>query len=158
MPTNFPTGLDSYVNPTINTKLNEPGFLHHEQHGNINDAVEQIQQKIGINVSSIKTSLDFSRYLYLLTETQHYNGTYKEIVGNPFPTNIIWYVNSGKAIKLVEKQYTYGPETKKFITQIVYLLYDGTVGNNILRTITDSITLSNGGNGPFEESRSRVIA
>jgi hypothetical protein len=27
-----------------------------------------------------------------------------------------------------------------------------------VRTITDSISLSNGGNGPFEESRARIIS
>ena len=154
----FPNGLDSLNNPTGVTKLNDPDYLHHQQHSDVNDAVESLEQKVGIDLSSIKTTLDFARYLYFLTETQHANGTYKEIVGNPFPTNVIWYTNSGKTIKLVEKQYTYGPGTKKFVTQVVYLLFDGSVANTVVRTITDSISLSNGGNGPFEESRARIIS
>jgi hypothetical protein len=154
MSTNFPSSLDNLNNPSGTTKLNDPDYLHHEQHSNANDSIEALEQKVGIDVSSINTTLDFARYLYFLTETQHSNGTYKEIVGNPFPTSVTWYTNSFKTTKLVDKLYTYGPGSKKFVTQVQYRLYSSGI---IVRTITDSITLSNSGTGPFEENRTRTI-
>jgi hypothetical protein len=57
-------------------------------------------------------------------------------------------------IVLVEKEYVYGPGTKKFVTQVIYRLYSG---GSVVRTITDAITLNNSGNGPFEQSRTRTI-
>jgi len=57
MPTNFPTSLDALTNPLTTDKLNNPS--HAGQHANINDAVEAIQAKVGINSSAVTTSLDY---------------------------------------------------------------------------------------------------
>ena len=57
MATNFPTSLDSLTNPISTDKLNNPS--HSAQHTNINDAVEAIQAKVGVNGSAVTTTLDY---------------------------------------------------------------------------------------------------
>jgi len=46
MPTNFPTGVDNFTNPTANDSLNLPS--HSTQHANANDAIEAIEAKLGV--------------------------------------------------------------------------------------------------------------
>jgi hypothetical protein len=41
MPTNFPTGVDNFTNPTANDSLNLPS--HSTQHANANDAIEAVE-------------------------------------------------------------------------------------------------------------------
>jgi hypothetical protein len=41
MPTNFPTSVDNFTNPTANDSLNLPS--HSTQHANANDAIEAIE-------------------------------------------------------------------------------------------------------------------
>lgn len=48
--TNFPSSLDSFVNPTTNDFLNSPN--HVSQHSDINDAVEALEAKLGITAST----------------------------------------------------------------------------------------------------------
>lgn len=156
MPTNFPGGLDSLPNPSDATNLDEPGYLHADQHANANDAIEALEGKLGIDFSSTTTSIDYISRLFLLTATQHPNGAYAEcerISGQVFPYKITWYTNSGKSIKLVEKEFTYG-SSLPVPTTITMRLYNGTVANTVLRTITDTITYSR----VFEVSRTRVVA
>jgi hypothetical protein len=59
MATDFPTGLDAFTNPTALDNLNTAGVVHHEQHANINDAVEALQAKVGIDGSAVTSSLDY---------------------------------------------------------------------------------------------------
>ena len=47
---NYPTSLDSFVNPTTNDFLNSPN--HVSQHSDINDAVEALEAKLGIGAST----------------------------------------------------------------------------------------------------------
>lgn len=49
MPTNYPNQLDVLINPTSTDTLNSNTVPHHEQHANINDAVEAIQTILGLN-------------------------------------------------------------------------------------------------------------
>lgn len=44
MPTNFPTSVDNFTNPTANDSLNLPS--HSTQHANANDAIEAIENAI----------------------------------------------------------------------------------------------------------------
>lgn len=155
MPTNFPTALDDFINPNPTDKLNSVTVPHAQQHQNNNDAIEAIEAKVGINFSTVQSTVDYGLKLLFATQTEYPSGSVRDItpIGDPFPTNVVWYQDAGKTIKLVDKTYTYGPGTKKFITSIVYRIFDGTVSNTILRTITDTITLS----GPFETTRTRVV-
>lgn len=59
MATTFPTALDSFQNPTSTTPTNSSSLGHAAQHININDAVEALQAKVGINSSDDVNSLDY---------------------------------------------------------------------------------------------------
>lgn len=47
---NYPTSLDSLVNPTTNDFLNSPN--HVQQHSDVNDIVEALEAKLGIGAST----------------------------------------------------------------------------------------------------------
>ena len=57
MATNFPASLDSLTNPTSSDSLNSPS--HSAQHANVNDAVEALQVKVGIDSSADTSSLEY---------------------------------------------------------------------------------------------------
>ena len=57
MATSFPSGLDALTNPTSSDGLNSPD--HAGQHANVNDAVEALEAKVGVNGSAVTTSLDY---------------------------------------------------------------------------------------------------
>ena len=57
MATNFPTSLDALTNPTGSSSLTSPD--HAGQHADINDAVEALEAKVGINSSAVTSSLDY---------------------------------------------------------------------------------------------------
>ena len=59
MATNFPTSLDSLTNPTASDKLNSVTVPHASQHADINDAVEALEAKVGVDGSSVVTSHDY---------------------------------------------------------------------------------------------------
>lgn len=76
MATNFPTSLDILTNPTTSDTLASAD--HVWMHGNIYDAIEAIETKIGITGSSDVNSLD-----------------YKSIQANPLTTKWDIFVRSG---------------------------------------------------------------
>lgn len=155
MATNFPGGLDTLPNPSAATVLDQPGLKHVDQHANANDAIEAMQAKIGIDLSTTANTIDHIVRLFLLTSTEHPSGFYAEcekVPGKVFPLRVTWYTNSGKTIKLVEKEFAYGVAVH-IPTTITMRLYNGTVANTVLRTITDTITYST----VFEVSRARVV-
>ena len=49
MTTNYPNQLDILINPTATDKLNSNTVPHHQQHANLNDAVEAVQTVLGLN-------------------------------------------------------------------------------------------------------------
>ena len=57
MATNFPSSLDAFTNPTATDTLDSPP--HDQQHANINDAVEALEAKVGVNSSAVTSSLDY---------------------------------------------------------------------------------------------------
>ena len=57
MATNFPTSLDSLTNPAAGDSLSSPS--HAAQHSNVNDAVEALQAKVGVDGSAVTGSLDY---------------------------------------------------------------------------------------------------
>lgn len=57
MATNFPTSLDALTNPTATDSLTAPS--HAGQHADANDAIEALQAKVGVNNSTVATSLDY---------------------------------------------------------------------------------------------------
>lgn len=57
MATNFPSNLDNFTNPTSSDTLDSPD--HATQHADVNDAVEALQEKVGVDSSAVTTSLDY---------------------------------------------------------------------------------------------------
>ena len=57
MATSFPSGLDALTNPTSSDGLNSPD--HAGQHADVNDAVEALQAKVGVDGSAVTSSLDY---------------------------------------------------------------------------------------------------
>ncbi len=59
MTTLFPGGLDDFTNPTSGTQLSATGIKHHQQHTDLNDAVEALERYVGANgsVSGVYYSL-----------------------------------------------------------------------------------------------------
>ncbi len=57
MATSFPQSLDALTNPTANDSLTSPS--HADQHADANDAIEALEAKVGVNGSSVATSLDY---------------------------------------------------------------------------------------------------
>ena len=57
MATSFPAGLDSLTNPSSGDSLSSPS--HSAQHANVNDAVEALQAKVGVDGSAVTSSLDY---------------------------------------------------------------------------------------------------
>lgn len=59
MATNFPVSLDALTNPSGSDTLGTTAVLHSTQHANLNDAVEALQAKVGVDSSAVTTSHDY---------------------------------------------------------------------------------------------------
>ena len=57
MAVNYPETLDSFINPASNSSVANPS--HAEQHADANDAIEALQHKVGVDNSTVTTSLDY---------------------------------------------------------------------------------------------------
>ena len=57
MATGFPSSLDALTNPLSTDALTSPS--HADQHANVNDAVEALQTKVGVDSSAVVASLDY---------------------------------------------------------------------------------------------------
>jgi len=79
------------------------------------------------------------------------SGVYREITGQPFPTNMTWWTSAAKTTKILELNVTRNPEQNPTVEQ--WIMYDAD-GTTVLKTITDAITYS----GAYETSRTRTIA
>jgi hypothetical protein len=59
MPITFPTTLDTLTDPTASDKLNSVTVPHATQHADLNNIVEALEAKVGVNDSAVTTSLDY---------------------------------------------------------------------------------------------------
>lgn len=57
MATTFPTTLDDFTNPQASDKTDSPS--HAGQHADLNDAVEALEAKVGVDSSAVATSHDY---------------------------------------------------------------------------------------------------
>jgi butyrate kinase len=57
MATSFPSGLDSFTNPTAVDTLDSPP--HDTQHTDANDAIEALEAKVGVDGSAVTTSHEY---------------------------------------------------------------------------------------------------
>ncbi len=82
------------------------------------------------------------------------SGAHKEIIGQPFPTQIIWWESVSKSKKIVEKIITRSGGSASLVTPspITWNLYDDD-GATVLATVTDVIEYD----GVFPSSRTRTL-
>lgn len=73
MATNFPSSLDTLTNPNGTDTLSNPS--HAQQHTNLNDAVEAVQTKIGIDGSNDSNSIQYKVAAIQTTLTNIENST-----------------------------------------------------------------------------------
>ena len=59
MATSFPGSLDSFVNPSGSDALDSVSVPHATQHADLNDAVEALEAKVGVNGSAVTSSHDY---------------------------------------------------------------------------------------------------
>jgi len=59
MAINYPTSLDTFTNPTSSDAMNSVTVPHATQHSDLNDAVEALEAKVGIDGSAVATSLEY---------------------------------------------------------------------------------------------------
>lgn len=59
MTANFPTSLDTLTDPTASDKLNSGSVPHASQHADLNNIVEALEAKVGVNSSAVATSHDY---------------------------------------------------------------------------------------------------
>jgi hypothetical protein len=78
---------------------------------------------------------------------------YREInpLGDPFPTEIIWYTDATKAVKILKKTLTRNGIQQ--VTQVVWEVYAAD-GITVEQTVTDVITYMN---NIFEDTRTRTV-
>lgn len=55
----FPTTLDTLTDPTASDKLNSVTVPHATQHADLNNIVEALEAKVGVDSSTVTTSLDY---------------------------------------------------------------------------------------------------
>lgn len=73
MTTNFPTSLDTFINPASTDS--QATVSHASQHDNINDAVAALEAKVGINSSAVTSSIDYKINNSLVTSLSSPNST-----------------------------------------------------------------------------------
>jgi hypothetical protein len=60
MSTNYPTGIDTFINPSASNHLDgPPGTTHADQHTNINDSMFALQTRVGVSASTVPNTIDF---------------------------------------------------------------------------------------------------
>lgn len=101
MATSFPSGLDALTNPTSSDGLNSPD--HAGQHADVNDAIEALEAKVGVDGSAVTSSLDYK--IAALTTSSGFVpiGAVTMYSGSTAPTN--WAVCDGAELAIA----TYGP-------------------------------------------------
>ena len=55
----YPTGLDNFTNPSATDNLGSSTVPHATQHSNLNDAVEALEAKVGVDNSAEPTSIEY---------------------------------------------------------------------------------------------------
>lgn len=120
--------------------------------GRDNTGVFDLRSGTGLTESAHRTLRQLIHFIDNGPAEGFASGAYRETLpsASPFPTSVIWYTDSGKTDKIVEKAITY---TGVVPTSIQWKMYD-TDGATVLATITDAISYS----GVFETSRTRTIA
>jgi hypothetical protein len=102
MATNYPNSLDVLINPTVNDTLNSVTVPHHEQHANLNDAMEAVQTVLGLNpAGSFLTIKD------RISASESLTGMNDVTISSVAAGNVLRY-NGSKWVNYVETNLTDG--------------------------------------------------
>lgn len=91
MATSFPNSLDTLSNPANKNLLNQTDLGHASQHSNINDAIEAIQARVGIEGSANVNSLEYR--LNAIEESTGANTVVQDTSSNWYTENPILTVS-----------------------------------------------------------------
>lgn len=101
MATNYPSQLDVLINPTATDALNSVTVPHHQQHTNLNDAVEALQTVIGINPAGSHLTVK-DRIIALESNISSLNGLGDVTISNVGLKDVLIYNGSQWVNKSVE--------------------------------------------------------
>jgi hypothetical protein len=139
MATTFPIAIDDFTNPT-DVPLGTPvgGRTHSQQHGDLNDAVEAIQTRVGVSGSAVPATIDFE--LHNTASGHDHDGINSKAVVIGPPTSGSSYVSGA---------FAFTPDTSvgTAVDQINQFLQAG-ISGGLLETDRKLILLAD--DGPFE--------
>jgi hypothetical protein len=101
MATNYPAQLDILINPTATDALNSVTVPHHQQHTNLNDAVEAIQTVIGLNPAGSHLTVK-DRIIAVESNITSLNGIGDVTISNVGTKDVLIYNGSQWVNKSVE--------------------------------------------------------
>jgi hypothetical protein len=162
MATNFPTSVDSLVNPVSNDSLNSPS--HSAQHANANDAIEAIE-------GYLLTGLGKSGFVHLQTSsvTSAATITFANVYSASFPSYLITLsgLNSVANGQIAYRNAISGtPSSSSDWNGIEVYSNNATAPSNYAGGLSDRVHASDGGTGsttgliyvfyPFQERQTRL--
>lgn len=59
MPSNYPSNLDNFTNPTPANNLNDVAVLHSDEHSNANDAITALEKWVGVSGSTNPATIEY---------------------------------------------------------------------------------------------------
>lgn len=101
MATNYPNQLDVLINPTATDKLNSNTVPHHQQHANLNDAVEAVQTVLGLNPAGSHLTVK-DRIISVESNISSINGLGDVTISNVGTKDVLIYDGSQWINKSVE--------------------------------------------------------
>lgn len=101
MATNYPNQLDVLINPTATDTLNSNTVPHHQQHANLNDAVEAVQTVLGVNPAGSHLTVK-DRIISLEDNISSLNGLGDVTISNIATKDVLIYNGSQWVNKSVE--------------------------------------------------------
>jgi len=146
-------GTIYFMHPSGASKIGiDPTGITGVTSNNLQDAIKELSQNAtGVTPSQHEILRQLIHFIDNGPAEGFASGAYRETLpsASPFPTSIIWWEDSSKINKIVEKTITYN--SNKTPNIIEWKMYD--ITNSLLATVTDNIVYS----GVFELNRTRTI-
>lgn len=147
----------------ITTRINGTNLSTNTQVINLSGSIVSGSVSGGTNVTYTFDALKADDRVHILLSDggpfeRYLSGSFREVtyMNKIFPSSSVWYEDSSKTKKIVEKIWFYN--TNKTVNTIVRNVYS-TDGTTILTTATDTITFGSGTVPPIAEvNRTRIIS
>jgi hypothetical protein len=129
MTTNFPASIDAFTNPTSVDTLDNPP--HDQQHADINDAMEAVQAKVGVDGSAVTGSLDYKvaqQGLTFIKSQAIGSGVSSVTVTDAFSAtfeNYLITLAGGSSTVAGRLGLQLGSETSAYYGSFIYALFSG---------------------------------